>query len=194
MMRRCPGLVVGLLAAVLAGCGSSSGLTLGRVSGRVTDQGEPVRNGTVVFVPDESKGTVGPTAMGIIDRDGNFVLTTSDSGDGAIVGYHKVGITGLEAEPVTTEAEPPPPPPSKDAFGYLKGKAALAQKARRTTRGSGKSQEETFTDRGGKTFRYAIPKKLSSPENSGIAVQVSRGSNTFHFAVKPDGTVAVESE
>jgi hypothetical protein len=182
-----------LLVVVLAGCGSQSGLTLGRVSGRVTDQGQPIRNGTVVFVPDESKGTVGPTGMGIIDRDGNFTLTTSDSGDGAIVGFHKIGITGLEDEPLpAAEAELPPPAPSQDALGYLKGKSARAQKARREVRPAAKSKVETFTDRGGRTFRYAIPKGLSSPEKSGIAVQVSRGSNTFHFDVKVDGSVSVQ--
>ena len=192
MRGRYAGFALGLLAAMLAGCGSRSGLDLGRVSGKVTYQGRPVRNGTVVFVPDESKGTAGPTGMGIIDGDGEFVLTTSDSGDGTIVGFHNVGITGLEPEPMSGQGQEAPPPPSADSLGYLKGKAAASQRARQPSRRAARPEVETFTDRGGRTFRYAIPERLSSPEESGIAVEVSRGSNTFHFAVNEDGTVSVD--
>ena len=191
MRVRCAAIAVALLMTFTAGCGSSSGLDLARVRGRVTYKGQPIRNGTVVFEPDASKGKDGPTGMGIIDKDGNYVLTTSDSGDGAIIGFHKVGITGLEPEPTSAEAETPPPAPSDDALGYLKGKAAASQKSRRVTRRAAKPGAETFTDRGGRTFRYAIPKKLSAPGTSGIAVEVSRGSNTLNFDVQEDGTVSV---
>ena len=92
----------GLLAAALAlvGCGSGNGLTLGRVQGKVTYKGEPVKFGTVSFVPDASKGTDGPIAMGNIKDDGTYVLSTSDPGDGAVVGHHKISVVGLDPTPV----------------------------------------------------------------------------------------------
>ncbi len=191
MRGRFMGLLLGLIAVSLASCGSGSGLDLGRVQGRVMHDGEPIRNGTVVFEADESKGTVGPSGMGIIDKDGNYVLTTSESGDGALVGFHRVGIVGLETDPISTEDGGPPPDPSEDSLGYLKGKAASAQKSNRTKRGTDKSDVETFTDRGGRTFRYVIFKSFGAPEDSGIAVEVQRGSNTFNFDVRKDGRVLV---
>ena len=49
-----------------SGCGPDHGMSLGRVSGTVTSRGEPVRFGTVIFMPDATKGTDGPPAMGTL--------------------------------------------------------------------------------------------------------------------------------
>ncbi len=49
---------------IVVGCGYDNGLKLAYVSGKVTYKGEPVKNGTVFFMPDEGKGTLGPSATG----------------------------------------------------------------------------------------------------------------------------------
>jgi len=50
-----------------------------------------------------------------------------------------------------------------------------------------KGQGDTFTDRGGRTFRYVTPKRLGQAETSGLTVTIERGSNTIHFNVRQDG-------
>ena len=69
--------------------------------GTVTYKGEPLKYGSISFHPDESKGTqTGPLAMGSINSNGSFILSTEVSGDGAIVGLHKVAILGLDPTPI----------------------------------------------------------------------------------------------
>src|SRR5438270_9214302 len=148
----------GLLAAALAGCGPGHGMSLGRVQGKVTYKGEPVKYGTVSFVPDASKGTDGPMAMGNIQDDGTYILSTSDAGDGALVGHHKVSIVGLDPTPVTKETEKPLPTPEEAPLEFLKGRAKGAQQTRRAPRkAAAAAQGETFTDRGGRVYRYIVP-------------------------------------
>src|SRR5262245_19534074 len=124
-----------LLAAALtslSGCGPANGLNLARVSGKVMYKGEPVKNGTVFFMPDEAKGTVGPPAVGSITANGSYVMSTETAGDGVIVGHHKVGITGVEPAQVSSQVEYDP---EKDPGGYMKAKSkAAAQAARGATK------------------------------------------------------------
>ena len=84
-------------------------MTLGRVQGKVTYKGEPVKYGTVSFVPD-AKGSDGPMAMGNIKEDGTYILSTSDAGDGAVVGHHKISVVGLDPTPVNPDDKPLPKP------------------------------------------------------------------------------------
>src|SRR5271156_6808303 len=113
----------GLIAAVmaLAGCGPGHGMTLGRVQGKVTYKGEPVKYGTVSFVADTSKGTNGPIAMGNIKDDGSYVLSTSDAGDGAVVGHHKISVVGLDPTPIP--GEKPAPSPEESPLEVMKARA-----------------------------------------------------------------------
>src|SRR6476661_7281939 len=107
----------------IVGCGPGNGLNLAKVSGKVTYKGEPVKDGTVFFMPDESKGTVGPPAVGSITPDGTYTLSTELAGDGVIVGQHKVGITGVEQVAGSGEAEVDA---GKDPAGYMKAKGKAA--------------------------------------------------------------------
>jgi hypothetical protein len=172
-------LLLGLLAT-LAGC-SDNGLTLGRVSGKVTYKGVPVQFGTVMFEPDTTKGTNGPSALGNIVQDGTYVMSTQQSGDGAVVGYHKVGLMGLDPEPISTQAAPDPETAPAE---YMKAKSRMGKV-------SAVRKVETFTDRGGRTFRYVTPKSLSNPGTSGIIAKVDRGSNTVNIEVREDGSVNI---
>jgi hypothetical protein len=183
-----------LVLAGLAGCGPGHGLTLGRVQGKVTYKGEPVRFGTVAFEPAADKGTDGPIAMGNIKEDGTYVLSTSDPGDGAVVGHHRISVVGLDPVQVKKSAEEAPTPdPEVAPQEVMKNRAKAVQKARRATSRAtrAKAKEDTFTDRGGRTFRYVIPMKLGIARESGLEADVTRGSNTIDIEIAEDGTARV---
>jgi hypothetical protein len=168
------------------GCWSGNGLNLARVRGRVTYKGEPVKNGTVMFMPDEAKGTVGPPAVGTITSDGSYIMSTESAGDGVIVGSHKVGITGVEEKPIGSGAAAPMP--ESDPQGYMKAKASDAAAARKLTV---KKDADVFTDKGGQKWRFVVPKKFTNPEESGIIAKVDSGSNTMNIDIDDSGKVTI---
>lgn len=171
----------------LAGC-SNNGLHLAKVHGKVTYKGQPVQKGTVFFMPDEAKGTVGPAAMGGISADGSYVLSTEQSGDGVIVGLHKVGITGFDPNPVSGGA--PAADPETNPEGYMEAKAQASAIVRgespRPVRKA--ADEDLFVGRDGKKWRYVVPKKFSNPAESGVIVKIS-GARTINFDIDAAGTV-----
>jgi hypothetical protein len=105
-------LVVAL--SFLAGCSSKRGLETAPVKGKITFKGKPLPNGTVMFVPGE-----GPAATGEIDKDGNYRLTTYSTGDGAVLGNHKVSITALADIGTALPEQRNPLPPSLVPDKYL---------------------------------------------------------------------------
>jgi len=179
---RCLAVLLAAALINLSGCGASNGLNLAKVSGKVIYKGQPVKNGTVFFMPDESKGTVGPSAVGSITSDGTYVMSTESAGDGVIVGHHKVGITGVEPVAGSPQEEYDP---EKDAGGYMKAKSKTAAQA---ARGGIKKGEELFTDKGGKKYRYMVPMKFSRPDESGIIVKID-GRQTVNFDIDESGNV-----
>ena len=168
------------------GCSPGNGLNLAKVRGKVTYKGEPVKNGTVFFMPDESKGTVGPPAVGSITSDGSYIMSTESAGDGVIVGSHKIGITGLEEKPVSSGSAAATP--ESDPKGYMKAKAKDAAAARS---GAVKKEAETFTDKGGQRWRFVVPRKFANPQESGIIAKVEPGSNTMNFDIDDSGNVSI---
>jgi hypothetical protein len=87
-------------AAFLLGCGDTGKPPLGRVSGKVTYNGQPVTKGIVSFVPRGGPGSqTGQTATGEIGSDGSYTLTTFDKGDGAVLGEHTVLVSAREEDP-----------------------------------------------------------------------------------------------
>ncbi len=80
-----------ICSSMLSGCGASQSPTY-PVSGTVvSDDGSPVRTGTVELESREHK----LTATGTIREDGSFVLGTYTSNDGGCAGEHRVIITQL---------------------------------------------------------------------------------------------------
>jgi hypothetical protein len=76
----------------LSGCGRTG---MAPVHGRVTCGGKPVPEAAVIFSPvPKTEGALeaGKAAQGGTDEDGRYSLTTYRSGDGALVGKHKVSV------------------------------------------------------------------------------------------------------
>ena len=111
---------------VFAGCGYDNGLNLARVQGRVTFKGEHVKKGTVFFLPDEGKGTVGPSAVGTLRDDGTYIASTDYAGDGVIIGSHKIGLTGMEAAAADDVAAAPDA--EKDSAEFIQAKVKATRK------------------------------------------------------------------
>jgi hypothetical protein len=174
--------VVPTLLAGLVGC-SNNGLTLAKVRGTVTYKGQPLTAGEILFIPDESKGTTGPQALGSIGSDGSYMMSTEESGDGAIVGVHKVSITGRDPKPlsqanVITDSSSPD--------DVLKAKASMGAVTKKAADGP------TIRDRSGAVFRLLTPEKLRDPQASGISVKIERGTNVKNITIKEDGTAVIE--
>ncbi len=76
---------IGLLTACV-GCDSRP--QVAPVSGLVTLDGQPLKFGSVMF----QQTTGGQPAVGTIQSDGSFTLSTFEENDGAIVGQHMVRV------------------------------------------------------------------------------------------------------
>lgn len=87
------------ICLLLSGCGGGHELETAQVSGTVFYQGKPLPYGTISFQPQ-----AGPPAMGKIQPDGSFTLSTYGNGDGAIVGPHKVLISATATDAGATPA------------------------------------------------------------------------------------------
>jgi hypothetical protein len=178
-------------ALALAGCGSDNGLNMGRVSGVVTYNGQPVELGEVLFVPDSDKGSNGVPSMGPILKDGRYVMSTQSAGDGVIRGFHKVGIRVLEPQAVGTDNTPTLDPETSTGKQMMDAKLANRKTQAKNRRKNQAKPDAPTVSFSGKVHRFLAPQKLANPETSGIRVQIDRRSSTVDFAIAEDGTVKV---
>jgi hypothetical protein len=81
--------VAWLAVLTLAGCGPT-GPEIASVSGRVTMDGKPLANATIIFVPENGRPAGGKT-----DADGNYFLHFSQGRKGAIPGKNMIRFTTL---------------------------------------------------------------------------------------------------
>ncbi len=88
--RVIPLLTTVVIPLLASGCGSSAERPpMGTVSGTVIYNGKRMTKGSVVFTPIAGRGgETGQGAVGPIESDGSYTLTTFDTGDGAILGQH----------------------------------------------------------------------------------------------------------
>src|SRR5512134_2265452 len=77
--------IVVLMLACLSGCGGPDHPEVGRVSGVVTLDGQPLPEATVMFQPTEGRASIATT-----DSAGKYSLTYLDGVPGAKLGPHKV--------------------------------------------------------------------------------------------------------
>jgi hypothetical protein len=75
------------VAALIFGAGCRPLEDIGRVSGRVTWEGEAVANATVTFQPSR-----GIASYGITDDDGRYKLKQAGGEEGAVLGKHAISI------------------------------------------------------------------------------------------------------
>jgi hypothetical protein len=87
-----------VITTTAPGCNKSIH-TLTPVTGKVTYRGKPVPLGTVFFQPER-----GQPAMGDIQPDGTFRMTTPGEGDGAAVGKNLVYIISRGGENASKES------------------------------------------------------------------------------------------
>lgn len=80
------------LGLLLVGC--NRGLQVAPVAGRVTLDGKPLKFGSVMM----QSGSGGQAAIGEIQPDGSFVMSTFRPEDGAIVGQHRIRVTCFSAQ------------------------------------------------------------------------------------------------
>jgi hypothetical protein len=180
-----------LTLVALAGCGPGNGLTMGRVSGLVTYKGQPVELGEVLFLPDSEKGNNGVPSMGAIGKDGTYTMSTQDSGDGVIAGYHKVGIRALDATRVGQDETPGLDPAAATGTETITDRVKK-RKAQSLNLSKNRAKKDAPTvSFNGRVYRFLAPEKLANPETSGIKVQIRRGSNRVNFAIEEDGSVKV---
>ncbi len=78
---------------LVAGCGVKR-LETAPVTGTVRLDGKPLHRGTVIFTPE-----LGRAATGEIQPDGSYRLSTYKSGDGALVGRHRVAVIARDDPP-----------------------------------------------------------------------------------------------
>jgi hypothetical protein len=81
------GLTLSLFIFIFAGCGSS-GPEIAYVSGRVTMDGKPLPNASIVFIPENGRPAGART-----DKDGKYVLNFNETRQGAMPGQNTVRIT-----------------------------------------------------------------------------------------------------
>lgn len=87
-----------LMIVFMQGCGDSTRPAVGKVSGTVTLDGQPLPNATVQFQPE-----TGRPSAGITDAAGKYSLSYSPGVEGAAIGHHKViirtEVPGADGEP-----------------------------------------------------------------------------------------------
>ncbi len=92
-MRTLLAVLGGALALATAGCAGGTAPPM-PVRGTVLYCGSPLRAGTIVFVPDPTRGGRGPLARADIRADGTFALQT-DRGDGVPGGWYRVTVAAV---------------------------------------------------------------------------------------------------
>ncbi|MEX1224712.1 MAG: hypothetical protein WEA31_09215, partial [Pirellulales bacterium] len=89
-------------AAAGCGCGGSDQPRAYHATGEVVYQGQPVEGAQVMFMPAAARQATATT-----DADGNFVLSTYKTGDGAVAGEHEVTVAKMvKADPNDTSSYP----------------------------------------------------------------------------------------
>lgn len=107
-----------VLSLSLAGCGGTGGAPKGKVSGKVTANGQPVTEGSLVFAP---LGNVQSTAArGKVNSDGTYVLGTDAADDGAAIGSHVVVYNAPSDQQADWDGYGTPPPVKSSPFKFMK--------------------------------------------------------------------------
>lgn len=91
--------IILVLMLCVAGCGGPARPAMAPVKGKVLLDNAPIEGAAVMFVPSGG----GRPALGSTNAAGEFELMTFATGDGALLGEHKVSITKKEISGVVSE-------------------------------------------------------------------------------------------
>jgi hypothetical protein len=153
---RCALFVAMCGALFLSGCGG--GARMAKVSGRVTVGGKVVTSGMVTFHFPNGEGR---PALGAIQPDGTYTLTTTKPGDGAPVGDYIVTIASSKVGPESYR----PATPEEEAI--------FAQRTR-------KSDGPNMIKVPGKV-EFVVPEIYSQPRTSPLRKTVQDKVNEINF-------------
>ncbi|MBN1909812.1 MAG: hypothetical protein JW818_08745 [Pirellulales bacterium] len=111
IVKHCSIITFMVCCLMLGGCGKHPNLPpMAKVHGKITFRGEPVSNACIEFYPDQTKGTNGPMAVGQVESDGTYTVTTRDGKggniEGVVVGFHRVCIVPISPNPNSNEIVP----------------------------------------------------------------------------------------
>lgn len=156
------GLASALAVCVLSGCGGPDTPPVAAAGGVVTYKGAPVEGARIMFHPVEGGAR---TSYGTTDASGRFKMSTFGTGDGALLGRHKVAISKVDvAEKQLSQQD-------IDAM-QKRGISAMPG-------------YDSMMGVGGKTAekpKMLIPEKYADKEQSGIEAEVvADGANEFTF-------------
>ena len=152
---------------VMSGCGGGAGPderpARVAVSGTVLLEGKAVEGATVTF-RSVSKG---PGAIGKTDATGRFVLSTYESGDGAVPGKYNVGVSKIvdeEEEGTLDDNDENYEPPAYDQ--------------------AEEEDEEDGPPRRGKGPKNEIPNAFLDPEESGLTANITEATDSLEFRLE----------
>jgi len=97
-----------LLTTTLCACGENEKVPTYPVHGQVTFKGVPVTRGSVIFSSLDPHST---TALGTLDKEGRYSLTTLESEEGAPAGEYVVAVLSVEPPASNSEISTTPPKP-----------------------------------------------------------------------------------
>jgi|SRR5579883_98770 len=82
-----------IAVALAAGCGGGDGKRpVHPVTGKIRVDGQPAQDAYLVFYPTDPNDPMAPKPTAVADEQGNLIVTTYKTGDGAPAGEYKVGI------------------------------------------------------------------------------------------------------
>jgi hypothetical protein len=122
------------------------------VSGTVTYNKQPVKQGSITFTPEDV--ATGKVATGVIS-EGGYALTTFQPGDGAKPGRYKVSVTANEVD-----------------LGKVKAAA---------TAGGGAAYDEALVAKAQARRKSSVPKKYNTPVTSNLGAEVKEERNSIDF-------------
>jgi hypothetical protein len=88
--------ILTLFAVCATGCGSGGPVTI-PIHGEATYNGQPMTDGIVVYIPQDS--SIGRQASGRIQPDGTFELTTFTKADGVVLGEYDIVVYAYAPHP-----------------------------------------------------------------------------------------------
>ena len=132
------------------------------VTGTVNYAGNPVPNAQITFKPvdDKAKGSRG--AYGEV-KDGKYTLTTSDPGDGALVGNYLVSIQDIQVD-----------------LKAIEGETSEMAKKKKFEMPAG-FVDPVMAAKAAKKAKNGVPAKYGSPQTSTLKAEVKAQSNTIDF-------------